>query len=257
MMKVSSYTSERRKKKEALISARYAPMYIPNTSWDFFDAFNNSLPCQLAFQDNQASLDGRNLDWYLKLHRKQVLDEEKNKANNKPIRVLPNYLKHLLSLQDSSGRFLQLLQIYKALDMPILDLSKVRRFDVCEEWELATALAMVILRQHHEYFEELYEYYNKAFQWIRYEELLEDMKIVIHDYLYKEEEDDPDIHTASNIIPSTIDTDTVGNSTISSVPSTAREHVEVEEEDVDNLVKQYTDNAAEDDIEVNENDIVG
>eukprot|EP00981_Chlorochromonas_danica_P000301 scaffold77_cov243-Ochromonas_danica.AAC.3 len=131
----SNKKSKSSKQPQTLISSRYAPMYLPNTSWDFFDAFNRSLPSQMAFTDNVISTEG-----------------------------------HLSTVT--------------------LAWHTIRQYEKYEEWQLATALAMVAMRQHGEYFDLLSEAYQKAKELLgsNNEELPHEIRLLLEDVFAKKED---------------------------------------------------------------------
>eukprot|EP01039_Chlorochromonas_danica_P000814 gene814-884_t len=190
----SNKKSKSSKQPQTLISSRYAPMYLPNTSWDFFDAFNRSLPSQMAFTDNVISTEGRNLDKYLRLHCKHLHEDELHTISitNSCRLSLPSYLVKLLSYQDQSGLFKHLSQVLHVLDLSTVTLAwhTIRQYEKYEEWQLATALAMVAMRQHGEYFDLLSEAYQKAKELLgsNNEELPHEIRLLLEDVFAKKED---------------------------------------------------------------------
>jgi hypothetical protein len=165
----SSFTSIPIKK--TLRSKRFDAMYIPNTTWDFFDAFTKSTPCQLAF--NNEHLSSEHLDKYMAMTHKTILEEERER-NRIPQRALPPMIDELLKCQSRSGKFESLAEVSRILRLPPVLIFK-RRNDF-EEWEKATALAVAAMRQRIEFFEEIFEQHEMAAQWVQSGELISDAR---------------------------------------------------------------------------------
>jgi hypothetical protein len=157
--------------KKTLRSKRFDVMYIPNTTWDFFDAFTKSTPCQLAF--NNEHLSSEHLDKYMAMTHKTILEEERER-NRIPRRALPPMIDELLKCQSRSGKFESLADVSRILRLPPMLIFK-RRNDF-EEWEKATALAVAAMRQRIEFFEEIFEQHELAAQWVQSGELISDAR---------------------------------------------------------------------------------
>jgi hypothetical protein len=157
--------------KKTLRSKRFDAMYIPNTTWDFFDAFTKSTPCQLAF--NNEHLSSEHLDKYMAMTHKTILEEERER-NRIPRRALPPMIDELLKCQSRSGKFESLADVSRILRLPPVLIFK-RRNDF-EEWEKATALAVAAMRQRIEFFEEIFEQHELAAQWVQSGELISDAR---------------------------------------------------------------------------------
>jgi hypothetical protein len=160
------------------VSSCNEAMHTANTSSDFFNAYNASSPCRLAFADNQVSTQGYNLDRYLKLHHRRALAEIK--ASQPVAGALPEHLQRLVDLQELSGQFCKLSPVLTALDLNV-DLKSVRNYEFYAEWEVATAVVVAVIRQHPEYFDLLYPHYEQANQWIRSDEIVQEIRVLIED----------------------------------------------------------------------------
>lgn len=157
-------------KKKFLQSNRFAAMYVANTSYPFFDAFTSSKPSQSAFHKEQISTSSyENLDRYVKaMYQSNLMDyRESQKVYQRP---LPLLLQELLKLQSRNGKFESLQTLYRLLQMPII--ISWNREETAEEWEKATALGLLVMRQHIEYFEDIIEQHDLANQWISRDTLL-------------------------------------------------------------------------------------
>jgi hypothetical protein len=159
-------------KKHFLKTKRFDAMYIPNTSWDFFDAFNSSKPSQLAFTKDEISYD--NLDKYLKLTNKANIEEyrQENAIDQRP---LPPLLTELLKLQARSGKYESLEAVCYLLEMPI-EVVKFEERPFLQEWEKATALALAAMRQFIEYFDDIVEQHDLSVQWVPSTEFISDAR---------------------------------------------------------------------------------
>ncbi len=161
------------KKKNFLQSHRFDAMYIPNTSWDFFDAYNQSRPSQLAFNQEEISFD--HLDKYLTMTYDANIEEYRN-ATRVITRPLPPLIAKLITLQSKNGKFESLDNVLALFHIP-KDLPFFKcRHRAYADWEKATAYAIAAMRQEIEYFEELFEYHNLAEKWVQSGELISDAR---------------------------------------------------------------------------------
>lgn len=168
------------KTKKPLVSSRYDAMYIPNTSWDFFDAFTQSPQCTAAFEQGETSIQGKNLKKYLVVAEKERLRlyrEQKAAANAiSP----PRFISELLLLQSSSGKFESLPAVLSCLFLP-KDITFARD-KMYTDWEKATAFAVAALRQQNQYFDLLCESHDLAYQWLTSNELVYEARELISTY---------------------------------------------------------------------------
>jgi len=151
------------KESKKVHSSRYAAMYVPNTTgWDFFDAFVSSKPTVMALEANDLSLPGKKLDKYLKRTGKEfAMEFHTERSLYQP--KIPPHIQRLIELQESDGKFYRLAAVIQCLTLPT-ELEFQRPY---EPWEKATALAVAAFRQETTLFDSLYEYHDRAFEWIK------------------------------------------------------------------------------------------
>lgn len=158
MMRPSTKDGKGKKDK---LSARYAAMYVPNLTWDFYDAFTSSEPTKIAHERQTVSITDTNLEKYLSVSRTRELNRNRATANEGVIQ-LPRYLKIIKQLQSENGKFEELPILLKLLELPK---DCMDNFSLTEEWERATYLVITVYRLNPDYFEQLRESYDRAFIW--------------------------------------------------------------------------------------------
>jgi hypothetical protein len=170
-----------KKKGTPLVSARYAAMYLPNTSWDFFDAFTSSEQCKTAFNHDDISTKGKNVKKYLRLTAAERLRmyRESQRAS---VQLPPQHILELLKLQHDNGKFLHLKEVLSCLFMP--PSITFRNDDMFVEWEKATAFAVAAMRQQNEFFDHLCEAHDKAFAWMESNEILFEARELINEFQF-------------------------------------------------------------------------
>ena len=94
---------------------------------------------------------------------------------------LPSYILQLMSLQDRKGKFDHLQDVLVTLGMPIeLQWKHSDDSDKYEEYELAGALVIALIRQHTDLFKELVEFHDKTLQWIHSNELIYEARELVN-----------------------------------------------------------------------------
>lgn len=154
-------STKEKKGKDEKISARYAPMFVPNLTWDFYDAFTSSEPTRIAHSRQTVSVTDNNLEKYLLAARNRELQRNRTIANEGVIQ-LPRYLKIMHQVQSDNGKFEDLTILLKLLELPKQCMDA---FSLHEEWEKATYLAIAVYRLNPDYFEQLRASYDRAVQW--------------------------------------------------------------------------------------------
>ncbi len=155
--------------KKFMQSKRYAMIYAKETSWDFFDAFNNSEQSQAAFNAGEISSKGKNIEKYLTLTRNQTLNKQREIIAAGTI-ILPEIIQNLQTYQVYDGKFADYHGVLRCLHLPLT--IRFQRDDTYSEWEKATAFAIAYIRQHNELFESLADMHDKASQWITSNEVI-------------------------------------------------------------------------------------
>jgi hypothetical protein len=154
-------STKEKKGKDEKISARYAPMFVPNLTWDFYDAFTSSEPTRIAHSRQTVSTTDNNLEKYLLAARNRELQRNRAVANEGVIQ-LPRYMKIMQQVQSENGKFEDLTILLKLLELPK---QCMNTFSMTSEWEKATYLAIAVYRLNPDYFEQLRESYDRAVQW--------------------------------------------------------------------------------------------
>lgn len=169
------------------------PYQTPELTWDFYDALNGSIQSVRARKDNQSSVDGDNVDKYLKLTTQLTLEEKFYASFNKGPPEIPPELNFLLQFQLTNGKFENLPNILKALHLP-----KWIKFgtgglgSISSDWEQCTALAIAYMRQCHENYAQLSKFHDKACMHFSSNELIYCAREIIYNYQYSESNDVPD-----------------------------------------------------------------
>lgn len=167
-------TKEGKSSKEK-ISARFAPMYVPNLSWDFYDAFCSSAPTKVAHERQTISTTEKNLEKYLKIARNQEIKKNRQ-VNLEGTIQLPRYLQIMLKLQSDNGKFENLDILLQLLELPKNSFST---FSSQIEWEQATSLAVATMRLNPELFEPLRVSYERAFAWIDSNQIVYEARAIL------------------------------------------------------------------------------
>ena len=173
--------SEKEQKK--LVSSRYAVMFLPNTSWDFYDAYNRSEPVEAATIDLELSTKGKNLDKYLQKQYDEHMRQLQFK-NRKVGPELPPCVVELLELQKSNGKFDQIGPVLACFGVPDDVPSKLSRGSRYTEWEIATSFAVAAMRQQNHMFDKLGDKHDAAFQWLQMSELVSEARELLHEYQF-------------------------------------------------------------------------
>ena len=121
--------------------------FQPESKWSFYESFHNSLETQLAQRDHKSSIDKKNTQHYLNEAYQQRYQEHIVKVNQT---ILPDYLQNLLNLANTYGKWMNLKEVLICIGLPVT----INLF-IGLEWEQATALALIFMRQNVEYFNEL------------------------------------------------------------------------------------------------------
>lgn len=169
--------------KKFLSSKRFDMIYVPNTSWDFFDAFNNSQQSQAAFEREEISTLKKNTAKYLS-HTAKVNLEEQRARQAVGVITLPDDIVNLLKLQMFSGKFEDYQGVLFSLNVP--DTVRFLRDDSYADWEKATAFAVAYIRQHTEYFSVLVEQHDKASAWLSTNEIIYEARELIVQHQIRE-----------------------------------------------------------------------
>eukprot|EP01038_Epipyxis_sp_PR26KG_P014975 gene14975-20146_t len=192
--------------KKFLKNSRYdLSKYQEVTSYDFFDAFTNSAPTVAARTKNRIST-GLNLDKYLSITGRVTTSEFKKielsnsikYSNSKSLHLtggkLPVELEELLALQQTNGKFEDLVHVMTCLYIPLH--VKFKQDDLLYDWQKATALAVAAMRQNYNLFDLLGDAHDRAEQRITRELLLE-ARDLLFQYQYSETwpDDDKNNHT--------------------------------------------------------------
>jgi hypothetical protein len=148
---------------------RYAVMYIDTDikGWDFYDKFIQSRPVQMGMEAGDLSLPGKKLDKYLRRTGREYAKGFR-KEEAKTVAHIPPHIVRLMQLQDPDGKFYRLPPVLHCLALP-RDMEFQKKYT---EWEKATALAVCAFRQEKELFDDLYDYHDRAFEWVRTNEIL-------------------------------------------------------------------------------------
>jgi hypothetical protein len=140
---------------------------VPETSWDFYDAFSSSAPTQIALKNQETSTDGDNLTKYLRRSAYVFYKSTPTSiaaAKNAP----PAKIQKLLELQEPTGKWESLGKVLQCLQLP-----SYLRLEGCVtslEWEQATAFAVAALRQNIDYVVQLEKAHNKGEKYRQYTE---------------------------------------------------------------------------------------
>lgn len=203
---------ESNKKKE---SSRWDMMYIPNCSWDFYDAFNKSRPFQESMKANESSIKGNNLEKYLTTVSNQHKESIRiHTFQAKP--QIPPCITKLYPLQSIDGKFESLSDVLQCLEMP-RDIV-FERGGAYKEWEIATSVVVALIRQHTELSEHLMDFHDKAARWIRSNEIVYEARELINRYMgtvpwesYQETERNEEIISSSSQVNAIDDPITMAN----------------------------------------------
>jgi hypothetical protein len=180
-------------------SSDLTPYQTPEFTWDFYDALNGSDQSVRARKDKQSSVDGTNVDKYLKLTTQLTLEEKFYASFNTGPPKIPPELNFLLQFQLTNGKFEKLPNILRALHLP-----KWIKFGtgglgtVSSDWEQCTALAIAYMRQCHENYDQLSKFHDKACMHFSSNELIYCAREIIYNYQYSESNDIPDDVTISS-----------------------------------------------------------
>jgi hypothetical protein len=176
--KIAEEEEKAQKKNKLLTSSRWAPMFLPNMEgWDFMDKFTISKPTTLALSREQISYD--HLDKYMKVTYKLNIEEQRE-AMKEVKRPLPPLLNKILKLQARDGKFDDLKRMFYLLHMP--ENTPFVRGKHYSDWEKATSFALAAMRQEIEYFDEIFEYHEKASKWISSGELISETRELLIKY---------------------------------------------------------------------------
>lgn len=165
--------------KKYLVSRRFADVDqydVPETSWDFFDAFSSSSQSQKAIENKEISTEGENLDKYL---RQTAYSFYKNAKVNQEIEKnsLPSDLNDLVQLQSPDGKWNDLRKVLECLRLPI---SLRIGLDYSNEWLQATTFAIAAIRQRTEFVFLLETSHERGLRWISNLKLLQEARDLIH-----------------------------------------------------------------------------
>jgi hypothetical protein len=125
-----------------------------DANWEFVESYLSNEITKAALEDNSNSIQGPNLDRYLKQVAGRVFQEQDKMK-------LPEPFDELVSFQCKNGKWEDYGRVLKCLKLP-------PAFKLADTvpWEAATALVVAAIRQNSENFDLLRDYHDRAIAWI-------------------------------------------------------------------------------------------
>ena len=167
----------------------------PELTWDFYDAFHRSKPTADAILNSGNSIEGENLDYYLKKatqtgkHDPKSLDAFLENSFKEKKSVYPHPFDVLMPLQLPDGRWEDLTKVMRVLRMP-----RSLRLKKTSAWESATAFAVATIRQRLDLYHILSNGHDEAAKWFSSNEFFLQAREYINKYqrYYDEKDYDTD-----------------------------------------------------------------